>query len=166
MASPRVKHIRSSQSGKVPSTGNLPIGQIAINTADGDLYVQKDDTTVVKIGGDTVEAQVVDDISSGFNGVTTTFNINVSAVNLELADINNQIGNLLISVGGILQEPDITGSTGFELGTGPGLAITFAKAPKAGQAFFGIAYKRANTPANYGVTDERAIAYAIALGGN
>lgn len=166
MAVPRVKHIRSSQSGKVPTTGQLPIGQIAINTADGDLYVQKEDTTIVKVGGDTVEATVVDDISSGFNGVTTTFDIDVSAVNLTNADINSQIGNLLISVGGILQEPDTSGSTGFNIGAGPGLAITFAKAPKAGQAFFGIAYKRANTPANYGVTEPQAIAYAIALGGN
>jgi hypothetical protein len=166
MASPNIKHKRSSVASKVPTSGQLPVGELAINTADGVVYLQKDDTTIVKVGGDTVEATVVDDISSGFNGVTTTFDIDVSAVNLTNSDINSQIGNLLISVGGVLQEPDTGGSTGFNIGAGPGLAITFAKAPKAGQAFFGIAYKKANTPANYGVTDERAIAYAIALGGN
>lgn len=43
---------RSSVPGRVPSTEDLALGEIAINTADGRLFVKKDDGTpsIVEIG--------------------------------------------------------------------------------------------------------------------
>ena len=46
---------RSATPGKVPTTGQLALGEIAINTYDGLIYIKKDDGTpsVVQIGGVT-----------------------------------------------------------------------------------------------------------------
>ena len=46
---------RSATPGKVPTTGQLSLGEIAINTYDGLIYIKKDDGTpsVVQIGGVT-----------------------------------------------------------------------------------------------------------------
>jgi hypothetical protein len=46
---------RSATPGKVPTTGQLALGEIAINTHDGLIYIKKDDGTpsVVQIGGVT-----------------------------------------------------------------------------------------------------------------
>ena len=69
----------------------------------------------------------LDDISSGFNGSETAFALQVGSVNVTPPKATA----LLISVGGILQEPvtayGITAST-----------ITFTAAPAAGSDFFGI----------------------------
>ena len=42
---------------------------------------------------------------------------------------------LLISVGGVIQEPDSSGSTGFRLS---GTNIVFSSAPASGEVFFGV----------------------------
>ena len=46
---------RSSTPGKVPTTAQLALGEIGINTHDGLIYIKKDDGTpsVVQIGGVT-----------------------------------------------------------------------------------------------------------------
>ena len=69
----------------------------------------------------------LDDISSGFNGSTTQFNLTVSSSAVEpVSD-----AQLLISVGGVMQNPTndytVSGST-----------ITFTTAPSAGLTFFGV----------------------------
>ena len=46
-----IKFKRSSVPGKVPTSGQLPVGELAINTADGIVYTQKDDGSVVPIAG-------------------------------------------------------------------------------------------------------------------
>ena len=71
------------------------------------------------------------DISSSFNGVTTTFTTSVppgNAVDYVTAGTANQ---LIISLGGVVQEPnvDYTVSTN---------SITFTTAPTSGLSFFGI----------------------------
>lgn len=69
----------------------------------------------------------LDDISSGFNGVETAFALQVGSVNVTPPKATA----VLISVGGILQEPvsayDISVST-----------ITFTAPPAAGADFFGV----------------------------
>ena len=42
---------------------------------------------------------------------------------------------LIISVGGVVQEPDSTGTTGFQLS---GTNIVFSSAPASGESFFGV----------------------------
>ena len=46
---------RSSTPSKVPTTAQLALGEIAINTHDGLIYIKKDDGTpsVVQVGGVT-----------------------------------------------------------------------------------------------------------------
>jgi len=46
-----IKFKRSSVAGKVPTAGQLPVGELAINTADGIVYTQKDDGSIVPIAG-------------------------------------------------------------------------------------------------------------------
>jgi hypothetical protein len=55
--------------------------------------------------------QVVDDISSTFNGVLTSFALTV----LTLAINPAKSGQLLVSINGVLQEPDDTGTEGFKV---------------------------------------------------
>lgn len=44
-----VKHKRSNVSGKVPTVNELPLGEIAINTADGILYLKTENDGIVSI---------------------------------------------------------------------------------------------------------------------
>ena len=45
--------MRSSVQGRVPTTSQLALGEIGINTYDGKLYIKKDDGTasIVEVGG-------------------------------------------------------------------------------------------------------------------
>ena len=46
-----IRFKRSSVPGKKPNSGQLPVGELAINTSDGIVYTQKDDGSVVPIAG-------------------------------------------------------------------------------------------------------------------
>ena len=49
-----IKLKRSAIAGRVPSVSDLALGEVAINTADGKLYIKKDLSgveTIVEIGG-------------------------------------------------------------------------------------------------------------------
>ena len=86
----------------------------------------------------------LDDISSSFNGSTTTFNLTVSSAGVSPVTAQQ----LLISVGGVMQNPsdDFTVS---------GTTITFTTAPSAGLTFFGVLLGQAlslNTIADGSVT--------------
>ena len=89
------------------------------------------------IGRDAQTAQsqnkIIDDISSSFNGSTTSFALLVGGVAPAPFPVTSQ--NLLISVGGVIQEPDGTGTNGYQL---TGANIVFSAAPASGQSFFGV----------------------------
>ena len=51
-----IKLKRSSTAGNVPSTADLSLGEIAINTADGAVYIKKND------GSDSIVAIHDDDV--------------------------------------------------------------------------------------------------------
>ena len=69
----------------------------------------------------------VDDISSGFNGSTTAFTLQVSGSNVSPGTAND----IVVSLGGVIQNPNqdftISGST-----------ITFTTAPASGLSFFAV----------------------------
>ena len=69
----------------------------------------------------------VDDISSGFNGSTTAFTLQVGGSNASPGSANN----IIVSVNSVVLNPNtaytVSGST-----------ITFTSAPTNGQAFFGL----------------------------
>ena len=77
--------------------------------------------------------KIIDDISSSFNGSTTSFALTVGGYAPVPFPINTQ--QIYISVNGVLQEPDPSGSAGFKL---LGTNIVFSSAPTSGHAFFGV----------------------------
>jgi len=71
----------------------------------------------------------IDDISSDFNGTTTTFNLHHNSSDISISSALD----LTISIGGVLQEPDVA------YGVNPTAStITFTGAPPAGVSFFGV----------------------------
>ncbi len=83
--------------------------------------------------------RLIDDVSSSFNGSTTSFPLQVSGVSP--APFPKSPQQVLISVNGVIQEPDPTGTAGFNI---VGNNIVFSSAPTNGQAFFGIIYATAD----------------------
>jgi len=106
---------------------------------NGDLYVAG-----IITSQNTIEHKILDDISSSFNGSTTEFTLASGGDNF----INSEIltpARLMISVGGIVQQPDLNNQKGYNITGGTNrttdpLKINFAEAPKLGEAFFGVAY--------------------------
>ena len=83
--------------------------------------------------------KIIDDISSGFNGSETSFALQVSgSAPVPFPKFAQQ---LLISINGVIQEPDPSGSTGFKIS---GTNIVFSSAPTGGHAFFGVIYAGAD----------------------
>ena len=77
--------------------------------------------------------KTIDDISSSFNGSTTSFALQVGgSAPVPFPKFESQC---IISVGGVVQEPDTTGTTGFKF---TGTNIVFNSAPASGESFFGV----------------------------
>jgi len=73
------------------------------------------------------EFKKLDDISSQFNNSTSTFNLTVAGD----ATIAGSAQNLIISIDGVIQEPQASYTVG-------GSQITFTEAPNTASTFFGI----------------------------
>ena len=77
--------------------------------------------------------KTIDDISGSFNGSTTSFALQVGgSAPVPFPKFESQC---IISVGGVIQEPDPTGTTGFKF---TGTNIVFSSAPASGESFFGV----------------------------
>ena len=87
----------------------------------------------------------LDDISSGFDGSTTGFTMQVNSGNVQLGDVNQ----ILLSLGGVIQKP----GTDFTISTS---TLTFTTAPVANTSFFAILLGSDNggtvTPTDVSVT--------------
>ena len=100
--------------------------------------------------------RIVDDISSTFNGVLTTFPLTV----LALAINPPKSPQLLISVNGVLQEPDDTGASGFLVS---GSNVVFSSPPATGATFWGVWQGQAvdiGTPSD-GTVDSSQLAVGV-----
>jgi hypothetical protein len=75
--------------------------------------------------------QQVDDISGSFNGILVTFNLLVASAAISPA----KDGQLLVSVNGVMQEPDSSGTNGFKVS---GSTIVFSSAPASTDTFWAI----------------------------
>jgi len=71
------------------------------------------------------------DISSGFDGVTTTFTTSVPPGTSAYYVTAGSASQLLVSLGGVIQQPDVDYTTSTN-------SITFTTAPAAGLSFFGV----------------------------
>ena len=90
----------------------------------------------------------LDDISSGFDGSTTGFTMQVNSGNVQLGDVNQ----ILLSLGGVIQKP----GTDFTISTS---TLTFTTAPAANTSFFAILLGSDNggtvTPTDGSVTGDK-----------
>lgn len=91
MAVPVIRLRRSSVQGAVPSTAQLDLGEVAINTFDGKLFLKKDNGTesIVEVGAgggggelsnvvEDTTPQLGGDLDLNSNNVTGTGNINIT----------------------------------------------------------------------------------------
>lgn len=101
-----------------------------------------------------VHHRKLDDISSGFNGSNTGFTLSVGSSNITPVTATT----LLISVNGVLQEPDTSYSVS-------GSTITFTEAPTAGSTFYGVAlsYKTEtiNTVADGSISSAKLVSTGV-----
>jgi len=96
MADPKVKFKRSSVQGKSPAINDLPLGEIALNTYDGIVYVAKSTdsgltTSIINISGIKIE----DD--DNLVGYANTINFKGTGV---VATIQNGVGIVTVTSGG------------------------------------------------------------------
>ena len=83
------------------------------------------------------EVIVLDDIQSQFNGVLTSFTLQRSVGGTTTSFFPVTTGQLLVSLGGTIQEPDRNGNRGFKI---DGDQIVFVSPPAAGTDCFIISY--------------------------
>lgn len=165
---------RSSNSGQRPTNTQIDLGEFAINTADGQVFIRDGAGNVILVNplteaqatnlGQYTVARVLDDV--GLDGTTGPFGLSYnSGTALTYGDINlTEIGRLMIAVGGQVQSPGAGQSYNIGSGTATDqVQITFTEAPENGSSFFGTVQAR-QANAIPGVSEELAIAYAVALG--
>jgi len=75
--------------------------------------------------------QIVDNISTSFNGSLTSFALASGGTTITPA----KSGQLLVNINGITQQPDDTGTHGFKVS---GSSIAFSSAPASGDTFWAI----------------------------
>jgi len=75
--------------------------------------------------------QIVDDISSSFDGNETSFALASGSVTITPA----KSGQLLVGVNGVMQQPDDTGTNGFKVS---GSNIVFSSAPASADTFWAV----------------------------
>ena len=75
--------------------------------------------------------QIVDDISSSFNGSLTSFALTSGSIAITPA----KSAQLLVGVNGVMQEPDDTGTNGFKVSSSN---IVFSSPPANGDAFWAV----------------------------
>ena len=101
------------------------------------------------------EVIILKSIESQFNGSTTTFDLIrvINSVDNDFYPISSS--HLLVSLGGVIQEPDTTGDTGFRISFNQ---IIFAVAPATNTSCFIISYGNVldiGTPADGTVTSQK-----------
>ena len=113
---------RSATPGKVPTTTQLALGEIAINTYDGLIYIKKDDGTpsIAQIGGVT-----------SVNGETGTITLSTDDIS-DSGQTNKWFANSLA-------RGAISGSTGISYNSGTGVISTVQNiATSASPTFAGL----------------------------
>ena len=71
-----VQFKRSTSAGSKPATSDLIAGELAVNTADGKLFLEKDNGTIVEVGLGNNELILDDSIMTTASLTTSTTNAN------------------------------------------------------------------------------------------
>lgn len=107
---------RSAVAGKIPTTSDLELGEIAVNTYDGKMFIKQDDgtETIVEIGGGSSSGDVVGPASATDNAIvrydgTTGKVIKNSVVTID--DDGNILGSDSIQFSGTIPTGTIPSGT-------------------------------------------------------
>jgi len=96
-----IKLKRSSTEGKIPTTSQLALGEIAINTFDGRIFFEKND------GSATIEQILTtDSITTG--SITITGSLQTDNITIDNATISSDLDITLDSAGDIIFDADAT----------------------------------------------------------
>ena len=141
-----MKFKRSAVPAKVPSIVDLALGELAINTYDGKLFLKKNDGTesIVEIGAG----------GGGGSGTVTSVSGTGSVSGLTLSGTVTSTGSLTLGGTLALTSGDITGGLGFT----PATAAQGAKADTAVQSI-------ASTDGSVTITGTTAIDLSVAVAG-
>ena len=101
---------RSSQPSKIPTTAQMELGEVAINTYDGRVFIKKDDGTpsVVEIGGVTARSVISAGVGISYNSTS-----GVVSTAQNLSTVGTPTFNGMILTGNLV--PDAANS--YSLGT-------------------------------------------------
>ena len=131
MASPQIRIKRTAVAGRVPTTAQLDLGELAINTADGKLFLKQSLNSVESIidvgaastlAGNNGEFQFNDNGSYGASPNLTWDGFNVTATDLKLVGTltangsTGQSGYVLSSTGSGVQWVSLPGLQLFPTG--------------------------------------------------
>ena len=108
-----IQHKRSSTATTIPTSGQLAAGELAVNTADGKLYLKKDNAAIVQIGGPAAAGDLTGaTLASGVTassltsvGALTSLTVNNTGVKVgehatKFLSITSDGANSLITQGG------------------------------------------------------------------
>jgi len=124
-----IKLKRSATAGAVPSTSNLALGEVAINTYDGKMYIKKDVSgteTVVEVGTGTSIFQFADAGMIEYEYTATSNQTTFSGSDNNSATLSYSAGGIMVFVNGILQDDgvDYTATDGTSVVFGTGLSAS------------------------------------------
>ena len=123
-----IKLKRSATSGAAPSTSDLALGEVAINTYDGKMYIKKSVSgteSIVEIGG--VSSSSVSYLEAGmieYEYTATSSQTTFSGSDNNSATLSYTANSILVFLNGVLQDDgtDYTATNGTSVVFGTGLA--------------------------------------------
>ncbi len=119
MAAPVIKIKRSSVPGKIPTTASLPLGELALNTNDGKVYIQQDSVGI----GSTVVVVNPWSVGLGSNTYNTFFTAGSVGIGTTIPTSSlHVVGNTLVT--GIVTTSSLRGYSAL-VGTASSTTTTF-----------------------------------------
>ena len=117
-----IKLRRSATAGAIPTTSNLDLGELALNTYDGKIYMKKSvggTDSVVEVGGSSAAAS---DIIKEYRYVATNNQTSFSGNDSNSQSLSYVVGAIKVYLNGILLDPD----TDFTATNGIAVVLTAA----------------------------------------
>ena len=170
MSNPIIKIKRSSVPGKIPTVASLPLGELALNTNDGKVYIQQDGVGIgstvivvnpwsVGLGSDTYNTFFTKgNVGVGSTSPTSILDIVGDVKVVGVVTASNFVGNALlnnISITGSVSTGGTTGTSGQYLKS-VGTGVTWASFPtlRTGNVFTaGVAQTSFAVSYNIGFVD-------------